>query len=429
MIFKAIAPAFLFLVDAALAEAPAFRPEELAEQETLTGDWMGGRTHLEERYGIKFDLHYIGETWGNTSGGLRTGASYVGLLELAMEVELEKLTGGAWKEATFFASGLLPHGESPSGNYVGDIFAVSNIDAPHTITLFEVWLEQNVGPFSLRFGQLAADSEFVISDQAALFLNGTFGLPAGISSNAPVPSYPVAAPGARIRVDFNEQTFLAAGLFDGDGADLSPGGLPRNRHGIHWTLSKNEGMFGILELAHTHSSTEQSKSGMLPGTLKVGGWIHTGQFADNDGGKMHTNDFGFYGIADQKLWQEEPGSDEGLAVFGRATWSPANRNFFDWYCDAGLVYTGLVPMRKEDQFGVGFAYGHVSNDLQDFQHRTGGPVQTYTSVLEVSYLAPLTPWFSIQPDFQYVMQPDGSSTSEGGVDDAVVAGLRFQVSF
>src|SRR5476651_2502369 len=47
---------------------------------------------FEKKYGIKFAATYIGETLGNVSGGLRQGAVYDGRLNLAIDVDLQKLT-------------------------------------------------------------------------------------------------------------------------------------------------------------------------------------------------------------------------------------------------------------------------------------------------------------------------------------------------
>jgi porin len=49
----------------------------------------------------------------------------------------------------------------------------------------------------------------------------------------------------------------------------------------------------------------------------------------------------------------------------------------------------------------------------------------HENVLEITYLANLTTWFSLQPDFQYIFNPGGY----GRTPDAVVCGIRFNVTF
>jgi porin len=46
-----------------------------------------------ERWGIKFAATYIAEALGNPSGGLKRGSIYEGRLNLAVDVDLEKLAG------------------------------------------------------------------------------------------------------------------------------------------------------------------------------------------------------------------------------------------------------------------------------------------------------------------------------------------------
>lgn len=421
----------LVLPCALIADPLPFLPEDMLTRDSFSGDWHGARPRLEEAHGVALSVTYIGEVWGNLSGGLQTGSVYDGLLEMAVEVDLEKLTRGSWKGATFYVSSLLPHGRSISANYAGDIFGVSNIDAPHEISLYELWFEQNYEPFSVRLGQLTADSEFAISDVGSLFLNSTFGWPTGISVNANAPAYPTAGLGARLRLELTENASFAAGFYDGDPSDLNAAGNPTNLHGTQWNLSKQQGMFAIFEFAYAHhqAKVDQHHCHIPPGFVKVGTWLHTGQFADNKSAKTHASNFGIYAIADQKLIVEEDGDDQGLSAFGRFFYSPANRSFIDYYCDCGLVYSGLLPMRDQDHLGLAFGYGNISGDLAETQRRVGDPVQSDTAVLEVSYLAQLTPYFSVQPDLQFIMQPDGASRSDGGIPDAVVAGMRFQIDF
>ncbi len=111
----------------------------LLDWEALTDTWFGGRTWLSD-HGLEVEVNYTGEVFGVALGGLRTGATYLGNIDLVMTIDWEKLVG--WPGATLNLYGLANHGGSPSG-YVGDIQAVSNIDAPTTIKLYEAWLQQS----------------------------------------------------------------------------------------------------------------------------------------------------------------------------------------------------------------------------------------------------------------------------------------------
>jgi porin len=62
-----------------------------------------------QKYGIKFAATYIGEALGNVSGGLKQGAIYEGRLNLALDVDLQKLAG--LRDLTFHANMFQIHGD------------------------------------------------------------------------------------------------------------------------------------------------------------------------------------------------------------------------------------------------------------------------------------------------------------------------------
>src|SRR5579859_2102344 len=69
------------------------------QRETLTGNWGGVRTRLQDS-GVTFGLQEQSEIWGNMAGGLRNGLVYDGLTTASVKLDLEKLVG--WTGATFF---------------------------------------------------------------------------------------------------------------------------------------------------------------------------------------------------------------------------------------------------------------------------------------------------------------------------------------
>ena len=60
----------------------------------------GIRSRLGKR-GIQVGLHYIGEVLGNPSGGIKQSAHYSGLLQVAVEADLEKMIG--WSGLQFLS--------------------------------------------------------------------------------------------------------------------------------------------------------------------------------------------------------------------------------------------------------------------------------------------------------------------------------------
>jgi porin len=433
--------------------AAAAEETNLWQRDTLTGDWAGARSRLSEK-GFEFSMEYTGEFMANVSGGARRGELYQGLLQTALDFDMEKM--GGWKGGVFHASGLWIHGTEPNAR--GDIAGLtgsayldpSNIAAYDTYRLYEAWFEQKFfdDKLSIRAGQIAVDEEFVVSDYAALFLNGTCGWPAFLSATMPSggPAYPVAGIGARVLVRPTEQLTLMAAVTEGDVGEQSLD----NRNGTQFRLSDEEGVFSIYEVAYCLNHEKDAKG--LPGIYKVGGWYHSGRFDDlgfdTDGMSLaasagiplsHHGNGGVYLDMDQMVFREKDGSDEGLGVNCRiAPWLADHRNPIDFYAAGGLVYKGLLPGRDDDRFGVAAHYARVSKVVRDLQRAANaiaaaggvpnldpGPVPDHEMGVEVTYQIVLTPWWSVQPDFQYIFHPGGSKA----LKDAVVVGLRTTLAF
>lgn len=371
-------------------------------------------TPAEESKALGFPVSYTGEVLGNLSGGYKQGAVYEGLLNIGVEGDLEKLAG--WKGASFLVSGLYPHGASLTDKYVHDFNAVSNIDAYDSPALYEVWLQQELfdGKLSIRLGNLLADSEFFISDSAALFLNGAFGAIPLVSQNFSALVYPIPAPGARVRWTINESWSLQGGVYDGVTGDPASGSY---NHGTEWRLNGSDGVLALSELAYTHNPDG------LSGVYKLGVFYHSSVESDafpNNGSRASA---GGYVIADQTLWRETGTEDQGLTGFLRIGGAPANRNVVPFYFDAGFNYKGLLPGRDADVAGLGFSYTKASNDLLD--EFGNGFERHHEATLELTYKVQATEWLTFQPDVQYVFNPGAFEKA----DNALVAGVRFNVSF
>jgi len=138
---------------------------------------------------------------------------YTGLLNFGIEWGLEKAVG--WQGGSVNTTWLWISGKDASGTLGGNDLTISDIAGFQTLRMFELWFQQDFWDdrISLRIGQLAADSKFVISDYAAWFIDGTFGWPAFMYLNLPEggPASPMSTLGARVAIHPVEWlTFLIA---------------------------------------------------------------------------------------------------------------------------------------------------------------------------------------------------------------------------
>jgi porin len=434
-----------------------------------TGTWLGARSGLEGK-GLTISGGYTAEVWGNTTGGLQRGAVYTGLLDFGAKLDLEKLLG--WKGASVSTMWLWLSGRDASGDLVGNFLTISNIAGFNTLRMLELWFQQDFflredeSPpgLSIRVGQFTADSEFVISDYGALFTNGTFGWPAFLYTNIPAggPGYPMGALGVRVAANPWKWLTLQSAVFEGNVFDQNV-----NRHGFRWDLNSNQGYFWLSELQVRWNQGQAKK---LPGQAKFGLWFHTADFADpfvdDDGIPLadedssgnpltHQWNYGFYWILDQMLYREpgkaepiasgpstdgksvvstkastaaekeEEVSNQGLGWFGRIAFGPQDRNFVGFYVEGGLVYTGAIPTRDEDQVGVGFVYAQLTNGARRTLEQDGSRGVSAEMALEFTYKAILTPWLYLQPDAQFIINPGGTQD----LGNAFVIGARVSLNF
>lgn len=441
----------------AAGEQPAPSPHAggFWDRDLLTGDWGGLRTDWEN-HGVLLGSDYIGETLGNPTGGVHQGAIYEGRLELFITLDLEKIAG--WSGATVHANAYQIHGRGLSANNLGNnILIASGIEASRSTRLFDLWLEQQLwnNMVAVRIGQLAADDEFIISQYASLFVNSTFGFPGILATDLPSggPEYPLSTPGVRIKAQPTDQLSFLAAVFNGDPAGPGPGN-PQLRDASGTAFRVNDNAFAIAEAAYALNQ-EKDATG-LPGTIKLGGWYHSGLFADQrfDGKGLslanplssgvpaqRRGDYGLYAVIDQLIWRMPETKDQGLGAFLRLSGSPSDRNQVDLYADGGVNYKGLVPSRGDDVLGLGLAYAHISGAASaldrdtNFFTGTNRPVRDYEAAIELTYRAQITAWWTIQPDLQYIFHPGGhvpdptDPTHTRPIGDALVVGVRTGIAF
>lgn len=389
--------------------------------------------------GIDFGGAYIAEPFYNW-GGIDEGGEYQGVVELYVNADMKRL--GLWDGLCFHANGFQIHGNSITGANIGGLMPVTSFEAVDSTRLFEIWFEQHMfnDTVSVKAGQLAADEEFFAADGGGYFINGTWGWAPIAAENNPNggPAYPLATLGVRVAVAPTENTSLLIGVFNGDPAPQcnKAGGDPQrcNDHGLDFTL-RNSALL-MVEGAYNYSLG----GGALPGTIKVGGWNHFGDFPDNrvdvggnliaisgNDGKPLENDYALYIILDQLLWHA-PGTEEGQGIgfFTRFSGAPDDRNLVDFYFDVGLTFTGMIPGRPDDALAIGYAYTGISDQVRAFNVDSGDPAGSgHEGLIEIAYTMEVMEGWTLQPDFQYIWNPGGGT--EG--DNATVVGARSTWAF
>ena len=417
----------------ATAASTGFAAAQAPDQSDQPALEVGGaaRRTLEQR-GIALQMTYTGEVFAITSGGLKTGATYDGVLECAVDLDLDKFMG--WKGGSFHVNGYQIHGQGPA-NFAGNVFTISNIEALLATRLYELWFEQALfaGSLKIRIGQLAADGDFLASKVASHFLNGTFGWPGLLAADLPAggPAYPLATPGLRAAFIPSDRLTVAGAIYNGSPADPNaPRPEESNRDGLDFRLKDPP----LVMVESQYKYGRQAHGGAAFNTIKFGGWFHFGDFADQRTGAPLRRYHGLYAVVDHLVYALPSSGDKGISAFGRITGSPGDRDPIDFYFDAGLSFSGFLSGRPDDVFSAAFGYGHFSSSARAADRDAGlSAIRDHEAVFEASYEAELMPGWWVIPDFQYVWHPGGNIPDANdptkALQNVTIVGLRSALKF
>jgi porin len=393
------------------AASSAAGQEALLERQRMTGDWNGVRPVLSA-YGFEPYLIYVGTMWSNLAGGRDTGVRLNGYLDFGLDIDLAKL--GVWNGLGFHADFHWWQGRKPTDALIGGVpaMALSAWEAAATLRVFNLYLRQALDDdrFVLKLGQLAADTDFMVSRYGGIFLNAAFGDLPSQSLNLDAPVYPLAGPG--VFASARPRPWLAArfGAYSGD-----PGDDVAGNHGFGWGLGTKAGYTFFSEIAAT------APDAGLPATYTLGGIYDTGGSAQFGTGARRRSNYALYLMIDRTLIANDHG-DPVVGAFARLTGSPESaRNVVGIYADAGVAVFGPLPSRPRDVLGVAISVLRFTNDFQQREGAARTPVGSGQAVLELTYQVTIAPWLVVQPDAQFFFNPAFSRRDAQALGVAVVA--------
>jgi len=86
---------------------------------------------------------------------------------------------------------------------------------------------------------------------------------------------------------------------------------------------------------------------------------------------------------------------------------------------AGLNLTGVISKKADDQLGLAFTHAKINRKVQEIYHS-----DPYEMTIEINYTLFIGKHFSLQPDFQYIINPGANSD----LQNAAAFFLRFVVT-
>ena len=124
----------------------------------------------------------------------------------------------------------------------------------------------------------------------------------------------------------------------------------------------------------------------------------------------------YYGF-DQYLVEYGGNPQRGFGLFGRASISDGNPTPLRHFLSAGLGGYSPFGQERGDQFGIGWYYLGASSEFGPLPQSLFGPRNGVG--VEAFYNFQVTPWLNISPDVQYI-RPEAGAIA----DDAFVYGVR-----
>ncbi len=396
----------------------------LPSRQYLFGDWGGQRTALAEK-GVTFDFFYITDLEANPTGGLQQDQAGWQRFRGTLDINFDRLI--SWKGLSVHATGLWQSGANLGAN-IGTLANPSDLVSAHTTRLDSFWVQQLFfnNKLRIRAGQLAGLDFYGNQDYGGSWLIEPMGYAFGNLFSSIFESFnPAATPGAEIRFAPMRSFYVKSAVMSGNRDPYH-----QDPTGTNFEIVNSANfLFEAGYLLHPPGDGSSASSGApstktYPGSYKFGGIYNGGKFPDA-AGRLSGGNYLIYGMASQALFRTDPGSDRGFDATAGFDYSPGDVARENVQVTVGGRYNGPFPGRDHDRVGVAFVYSKISDSFSNFGTLLGGPPLGSEKAVELNYSLRITPYWYIQPVFQYYVDVGANSA----LPNAAVLGFRTKVNF
>lgn len=414
---------------------------DIGERSYLLGDWGGSRDNLADK-GVYLDFGLTQFAQSNVSGGNKTPSEirYTGSADTFLWLDTGK--AGWWSGGALFVHGegsWSPDFNSDVGSMLPANFDETMPTNEHDWAVSEYYLIQGLpGNLLATVGKtnMAAwagtnvfankeRTQFTYTGLVSNAIAGVFFPYTTLGASLtwePSKSHAVTAVWAKSEgkataaafdeLDNNDNSYALQYIYSTQ-IDNRPG---------HYLLAAAASTKDIASFDISERQLIGEIIGLLPEDEKSENYAVIGNFAQylwvEDGSAAAYNrriqNTSFSGITHHN---DPP---VGIGLFGRAGWAPDDRNAIDQFYSFGIGGFGmLIPGRDDDQWGVGWAGSHISDDLRELD----SSLRSWEHALEIFYNFALTPAVHLTLDSQTI-RPASKS-----YDTAQAFGARLQVDF
>jgi porin len=400
--------------------------DDLWHRSELTDDWGGTRSRWKE-HGLEMTFTLAGFVQGTAAGGLRRDTEWNGKWESEFDLDFEKLWG--WKNW----SGVIKAEYRFGGPVLGGTGAINTVNTDVIVpasqgSVFAVTAVNFTRNFEInsKKGELIAVSfgRFNTLDIQEKFFGGAgldkFFNVAQIGPLTALRQVPNVTNGAGVDYQRNGESFISFGILDpndhstnvgldhlfADGVTLSPViNLPTK-----WFGRSGKHTFSYTVTTKKYTPFDAIKQVVIPGPP-----VNPIQ---PKGGSSSISYVGRQYIVDR-------GPDDGWGVFTQVSFADRNTSPVTKFLDIGIGGNGIFTGRRQDDFGIAYAYTGLSSVLKEnLNVATLGNVRPHAEhQFEGFYNFHLAPWLKLTGDMQ-IIRPVVSRAKT-----AVIPGGRLEVIF
>ncbi|CAK0776500.1 Porin [Gammaproteobacteria bacterium] len=416
-----LASLLMFSTFAVAEDAPKY------DTDTLTGDWGGNRT-LWYQQGLAFDIGYKSDILQVIDSGQSKSGRPIHHLDVKLKADLEKLWG--LESTTALLNVIYDRGDQLNSTNVGSLLGVSNIEVTtKTYRILNAWMQKEWldGHWSLLGGIYPIDSEFMALESAGIFMQPPYGVVGDLSLTNSPSIFNTSTLGIRAKWLSPDRNFYGQwAVTNGISGD------PEHLRGTH--VRFGYGAMSIAEIGyrptesappsaagaadHAEVKTSDPAENFEKYSLGLWGYSADDRLVNPVNDKRRS---GWYAQAEKTIAQGTKLGD--LSVFLRHSRAYGNASVLDSATNAGLRLRGLLPGRDADVAGIAYTRARLNDEFRVGQINSGTDTAETEQAWEITYHIQIAPWLAIQPDWQKIVKPTGSSPN------ATIAGVRVELTF
>lgn len=377
----------------------------------MFGDWNGTRTELDTK-GYRFNLGYTGEmaTLLDAEKHSSHGTEYADQFVLGSHFDLDKILGWQDTEAQIIITERNGHSLSQTSDALnGHLSSTQEVwGRGQTWRLTNFWIKKKFlnQQLDLKVGRFGEGEDFNSFD--CDFQNlALCGSQVGNWVGDQWFNWPVSQWAARLKYQFSPEVFSQIGVYE-----YNPENLKRSQ-GFNLSTSGADGVIVPIEMVWQPKIGMQGKTG----EYRLGYYYSSADAVEIQNPNETSHKQGMWVVAKQQLLQHAQDPQRGLTGFINLTVHDDKTNNIDTMQNIGLIYTGVLDMRPQDEIALGFARIHLNDDLntgQDEEYNT-----------ELYYGVHATNWLTIRPNLQYIRNVGADKNGE----NVWVGGIKFQTAF